>query len=318
MFKKCVALLALIYALLTAALPAAALPDMVHGVDLSSYQGEVNWAAVKADGMDFVILRAGTSYGKDTKFEENYTAAKAAGLGVGCYFYTYAKTPETVQKETAEMLEWLRGKQLEYPVYFDIEDPSLEPLTNDQRTTLCLTFLKQVKEAGFCGGVYASRYWFTELLDLPKLQKAGEIWWAQWIASGKPDQDFSDYGMWQYASDGRVNGVWGDVDMNVAYKDYPALMRQHGWNGYPLEPTPGDVDGDCTVTSTDARLVLQYAVGKVTEEDLNVALADVDSDGEITSTDARLILQKAVGKIDTFPTAPPEDNETPDSEESGV
>lgn len=294
--------------LMGAVLPSAAegteLPPFVHGVDISSWQGDVDFQKVRQSGAQFVILRAGTSYGKDQKFEENYLAAKAAGLEVGCYFYTYATTVEQARKETAQILEWLKGKQMGYPVYLDMEDPSLQKLTNEQRNAICLSFLEDVKAAGWRGGVYANKYWFASLLDLETLKENGEIWWAHWVASGKPDVDYSDYGLWQYASDGRVNGVYGDVDMNVAYVDYPAMMRENGWNGFPkpvIVPQLGDVDMNGKVNSTDARLVLQYFVGSIDESDLHLEWADADGDGNINSTDARLILQYFVGAITEFP-----------------
>ena len=296
----------LVFCLCAASLSVAALPDMVHGIDVSSYQGVINWTQVKADGVDYVILRAGTGLGKDTMFEENYIAAKEAGLHVGCYFYTYALTVEEAEHEAAQLLTLLEGKQLEYPVYFDIEDVTQQTLTNEQRTALCLAFLNKVKAAGWCGGVYASKYWFESLLDLTTLQKTGEIWWAQWTASATPDEDKSAYGMWQYASDGRVNGIYGDIDRNVAYIDYPSLMKEQGLNGYSPTPIPGDVDGNRQTTSTDARLVLQYTVEKVDETALDLTVADVDGDGKITTTDARLILQKSVGKIENYPLPPEE------------
>ena len=308
MVKRMLILLLCPILLASAVLPVAAqetaLPPYIHGVDISYWQADVDFNKVRESGVEFVILRAGTSYGKDQKFEENYLAATAAGLAVGCYYYTYATTVEQARQETALLLSWLQGKQMGYPVYLDMEDPSLQSLSYDLRNNICLSFLEDTKAAGWRGGIYANKYWFTNLLDLDTLKENGEIWWAHWVASGKPDVDYSDYGLWQYASDGRVSGVYGDVDMNVAYVDYPTMMRENGWNGYPppvIEPQLGDVDGDGKVTSTDARLVLQYFVGSIGENDLMLEWANVDGEGEVTSTDARMILQYFVGAITEFP-----------------
>lgn len=305
----CVLLALAVLLMPTAGVFAADLPPMVHGIDVSGWQGgEIRWNAVRDDGAEFVILRAGTSLAKDEFFEANYQAAHEAGLDVGCYFYTYATTPEEVVEETAELLGWLEGKQLEYPVYFDMEDVDLLPLTNEERTTLALTFLKEVRDAGFCGGVYANKYWFEELLDLPTLAAQGEIWWAYWPESGQPDMDFSDYGLWQYASDGYIDGIYGEIDLNVAYKDYPAMMKRYGLNGFAADPMRGDANGDGRVNTTDARRVLQFAADMLDEEEFPFTDADVNEDGKVNTTDARLILQYAAGMIDRYPvseTLPP-------------
>lgn len=306
-----------VWGMLFSGMPAAAMPAMTHGIDISGWQGdEIDWDAVRNDGAEFVILRAGTSKGKDSQFEANYQAAKAAGLDVGCYFYTYATTAEQVTDDTAVLLDWLAGKQLEYPVYFDIEDTVQQELTTTVRTALCLTFLNQVREAGWCGGVYASKYWFENLLDLATLAAQGEIWWAHWTVSGQPDIDYSEYGLWQYASDGRIDGIYGDIDLNVSFRNYPALMQLNGWNGFPRVGLRGDASGDGRVNTTDARRILQYAAQKIGEDELDLSEADVNEDKKVNTTDARLILQLAAGKIEEFPTVEPSEEDTSPPEEA--
>lgn len=296
------------------------IPILARGIDVSAYQGDIDWARVKAAGVDFVILRASGGVGKDQNFEANYTAAHAVGLGVGAYYCTAATTPEQAEKEADLLLTWLEGKRLEYPVYFDIEGDDQSALPdNAARTALCTAFVGRMKQAGWCAGVYSYKSWFETMLDLPALMQESEIWWAHWPQSGQPDIDYSRYGLWQYASDGRVDGVNGDVDVDVAFTDYPRLMKQRGWNGYPVSPALvsfGDVNDDGTVDTADAVLTLQYAAELIDGRALNTAAADVNGDGAIDTADAVLILQYAAELIDRFPAQPAESETT--TEPSGA
>ena len=289
-------------------------PILARGIDVSAYQGAIDWTRVKAAGVDFVILRASGGMGKDQNFEANYTAAHAAGLDVGAYYCTAATTPEAAVAEAELLLTWLDGKRLEYPVYFDIEGDDYSALPdNAARTALCTAFVDRMNRAGWCAGVYSNKIWFETMLDLPTLMQQSEIWWAHWPQSGQPDIDYSRYGLWQYASDGRVDGVIGDVDVDVAFIDYPRLMKQRGWNGYPVSPALvsfGDVNDDRAVDTADAVLTLQYAAKLIDSRALNTTAADVNGDGAIDTADAVLILQYAAKLIDRFPAQPTETETT--------
>jgi len=208
---------------------------VAYGVDVSSWQGKIDWQKVKKDGKTFAILRIGTTKGKDTYFEENYKKAKAAGVNVGCYYYTYATTVEGAKKDAEKVLSWLEGKQLEYPVYYDMEDSVQlsSGMTTAKRTDMCITFLDKLSENGWYVGTYANGNWFSNYLDKSKLGKKYELWLATWTGSKFPSKDYSSqYGMWQYTDSGRVNGISTGVDLDVAYKDYPAIMKTGGFNGY--------------------------------------------------------------------------------------
>ena len=123
------------------------------GIDVSKWQGAIDWEKVKQDGVDFAILREG--YGKenpnqvDKRFEENYKKAKAAGISVGVYHYSYADSVEDAKLEAEFCLKNIAGKQLEYPVVFDIEDKEQLKLTNQQRTNLCKAFCETIEKRGF-------------------------------------------------------------------------------------------------------------------------------------------------------------------------
>lgn len=213
---------------------------VAHGVDLSSWQGEaVDFDKIKAQGFDFVILRAGFSNTRDAVFERNYSAAKAAGLDVGVYIYSYAATPEAARREAESCKQWLAGKQLEYPVYFDLEDPEVHGgMSVSALTELAETFLSSLAADGWLVGLYSCRSWLEGKIDTQSLGQSYECWMAQYWASGTCDayEQYHDIcGMWQYSASGDVEGIPGQADLDVAFKDYPALCRENGLNGYEAE-----------------------------------------------------------------------------------
>ena len=206
---------------------------LAYGVDLSHHNKSVDWNKLKTSDVGFVILRIGTSKTDDTKFEEYYAAAKAAGIPVGCYFYTYATTTQEALADAERVLAKIRGKTFEYPVYYDMEDPSLLWQDRDTLTDVCLTFSKKLIDAGFFPGLYTNRNWLGNYLNAEKITTLCDVWYAQWRTAGLPDVDYSDtYGMWQYSDAGKVEGIEGVVDVNVAYKDYPKIIKENHYNGY--------------------------------------------------------------------------------------
>ncbi len=207
-----------------------------YGINLSSWDGDVDYEALKEAGIDFVILRAGTSNGKDRTFETQYLAAKAAGLDVGCYFYTYATTVDAILAEADLFLEWIDGKQFEYPVYLDVEDPSLEALDSALLTQMCTAFIERVQGEGWFCGLYVNNNWLINLLETEKITPYFDIWYARWMLSNEPtwnDEKFGDrMGLWQYTAEGTVEGHDDIVDLNVAFQDYPTLIKQYHLNGF--------------------------------------------------------------------------------------
>ena len=208
-----------------------------YGVDISAWQGSaVDFEKIAADGYSFVILRAGYAENEDGTFEDNYKRAKSAGLNVGAYLYSYADTTEEALREAAAMKQWLKGKQLEYPVYYDLEDPETHGgLSKEALTDIALTFLDEMAKDGWLVGLYSCKSWLETKMDTAKICKTYECWMAHFVSDGTYkiyDRYDEAYGMWQYSPSGTVDGVEGGVDMNVAFKDYPAICRQFGFNGY--------------------------------------------------------------------------------------
>ena len=194
------------------------------GVDVSDYQGTINWSKVKNDGVSFAMLRivkGGTGNMKtDTQFENNYKNARKAGINVGVYRYTYAKNTDQARKEAKKVLDVLNGRDLDYPVVLDIEDRSLLEggISTYTRTSIVLAFKKVIEEAGYEFAVYASKDWFDNYLDMDRLDDEN-LWIARWrsVDLGHGYDGNGDVVIWQYTDSGRVSGISGDVDMNISY-----------------------------------------------------------------------------------------------------
>ncbi len=207
-----------------------------RGIDASRWQGDVDWEAVAASGVEFVILRGGTSYGKDTRFEEYYAAAKEAGLHIGSYFYTYAVNEEEAVRDAELFLDCLSGKQFDMPIYLDVEYEKQKELSVEELSGMVCTMLEILREQGYYCGVYASESWYKRRLNAELFGERENLWVAKWSTSRRLTQNMSEnYGMHQYSDSGRVDGIDGDVDLDVCYVDYPALTA--GYNGN-IDPKP--------------------------------------------------------------------------------
>ncbi len=190
-----------------------------RGIDVSKYQGNIDFERVKESGINFVIARIG--YGqyedqKDPKFEDNYRDATKINLPIGVYLYSYALSVEDAIKEANTAIAWLQGRKLNLPVYYDIEDKSQVNLGKQTLTDMCKAFCNRIEEAGYWAGIYANKYWLTSVLNASELQDRYTIWVAQYAEENTYQ---GKYDMWQYTSQGRVNGISAFVDMNILYRD---------------------------------------------------------------------------------------------------
>lgn len=224
----------------------------IKGIDVSEWQGNLtknNWLKVKNSGIQFAILRCGyTTYGKSKKkyvdryFENNYKICKEIGLPIGVYYYSCA-TNETEAKEEANfVLSLIKNKKFEYPVVIDTEDNhNINKSTNSpvsqasigkyKLTPLIKTFCEIIESKGYYVSIYASTYWFKNNLILEDL-KLYDKWIAQWSKTVSVSYKYS---MWQYSSQGTVNGLSGNIDLDYAYLDYPEIMKKNGLNGFEKE-----------------------------------------------------------------------------------
>ena len=203
---------------------------LLEGIDVSYYQGTINWAAV-AKTKHFAIIRAGTGFNGednvDLNFEDNYIQAKNAGVKVGAYYYSYAQSVEGAKKEANWFLNHLNRKKFEWPVYYDIEEPSQfeAGIHNDIAKAFC-----SILEAhNYYCGIYASGSRWSYNFD-NEVKTKYTAWVAHWDVS-KPTYS-GDYAVWQKSSKGSVNGITEDVDLDESYINFEPIMSQYNKNGY--------------------------------------------------------------------------------------
>lgn len=233
---------------------------LAQGIDVSKHQHSYNgssyspldWNAIKSAGVDFAILKAGSGKGKDPVFEMNYSGAKAVDMPIGAYFYSYATTEKELDTEIALLLEWLDGKRFEYPIYFDIEEPSLAvPENKEMLTRFCMKFITVLRDNGYYGALYTNQKWLTEYLMADTLFAFCDIWYSRYpnmtqislknVYTWNFEKYGEQLGMWQYSCRGVIDGSkikdGQTVDFNYAYKDYPTIIKKYGLNGFEFDPT---------------------------------------------------------------------------------
>ena len=207
---------------------------VAKGIDVSKHQGVINWEKVKASGqVDFAILRAG--FGKessqiDVQFERNYSECKRLGIPVGAYWYSYAKTATEAEQEAAVCLSALAGKQFEYPIAFDIE----EQTSLQNADALCQAFCSALESAGY----YAAIYTFKSALEScigDDIKSRYDVFLSH--VDVRKSSYAGNYGLWQYSWKGSVSGIVGEVDLDYAYQDYPAIIKAAGLNGFAKNAT---------------------------------------------------------------------------------
>ena len=198
------------------------------GIDVSYVQGDIDWQAVKAAGVDFAIIRCGgRGYGdtgilySDEKFRQNAQGAIDAGIEIGVYFYSQAITVEEAKEEAEYTLELIKDFDIKYPVAFDWEHYEFDDARTDNidRTTLtniARKYCDLIKKSGYISVIYANRSLLYYEYDLAKLADI-----ELWLASYENIPDFYyDFGMWQYSMEGTLNGIEGAVDLNICMYKY--------------------------------------------------------------------------------------------------
>ncbi|MBQ9611603.1 MAG: glycoside hydrolase family 25 protein [Lachnospiraceae bacterium] len=186
----------------------------VKGIDVSSWQGNIDWQAVKNSGVNFVMVRLGNShYGIDEKVALNAVGAANAGLRVGGYVYSYAKNPSEAARDAMLAVSILEKLPISFPVAIDLEDKSQATLSARELQDIANTFCSVVYSAGYTPMVYSYRNWFIEKMPAQP--------WDVWIAQYNDHVDYPyHYEMWQASNKGRVPGIAGDVDIDYVFKDY--------------------------------------------------------------------------------------------------
>ena len=210
---------------------------VARGIDVSTWQGNIDFNKVKASGIDFVIIRAGYGIGnKDDWFEANYQKAKAARLHVGAYWYSYANSSQDARAEARSFGSVLKGKQFDYPVYFDMEEKSQLARGVAFCSELVTAFCTEMEKQGYYAGFYTSLYYLNTVIS-NQVKNRFTLWIAQWA---NRCTYAGPYGLWQYSSHGSIPGIAGRVDMNYSYIDFPSIIVGKGFNGYgkQAKPTP--------------------------------------------------------------------------------
>ena len=190
---------------------------VAYGIDVSHHNGTINWSKAKAAGVDYAIIRCG--YGMDQKdqddsqWEANADACEKYGIPYGTYIYSYATTTARARSEADHVLRLIKGRDMDYPIYFDMEDVTLEKLSAKTKGDIAEAFCDRIEAAGYEAAIYANTNWFTNYLTDSRFDQ-----WDKWVAQYNTACTYKGtYSMWQCSSKGRVNGISGNVDLNIDY-----------------------------------------------------------------------------------------------------
>ena len=194
-----------------------------RGIDVSHWKQSIDWNAVAADDVQFVML--GTRYNNDVDpyFQVNATSAYNAGLRVGAYLYSYATTTEMAEAEADFVLNLIKDYPISYPVVLDVEATEMNGLTPAQLSSIINSFCKKIENAGYYPMVYTNDYWLANKIDMTKVPY--DVWVARYNA--KPS--YTNAAMWQATNEGQINGISGNVDINFAFKDLNSKLPADRW-----------------------------------------------------------------------------------------
>lgn len=203
----------------------------VKGIDVSEFQGKIDWEKVKKDGIKFAILRCG--YGMDfsnqddVEYERNANECERLGIPYGVYLMSYANTVEKARSEAKHVLRLIEGRKISLGVWYDIEDNGTSGAINKETlTNIINTFCNTIKNAGHRVGVYASLNWLENKIERI-IRDNYDIWVAQYYSKCEYE---GKYIMWQHTSSGKVNGISTNVDMNILYEDLPVINNNDNNN----------------------------------------------------------------------------------------
>lgn len=207
------------------------------GIDVSYHQGDIDWGRVAADGIDFAMIRIGyRGYEKgimhrDELSESYISGAQAAGIDVGVYFYSQAVSEAEAREEAVYVCELIKDSEIKYPVVFDWELPDDSEARTLGTTTETLNkcaaaFCQEITDRGYTAMLYSNLKMALTKYDMQTLS-AYDFWYVEYKDGHNPPSYPYELQMWQYASDGRVDGIDGYVDMNISFVDYAAEYSKH-------------------------------------------------------------------------------------------
>lgn len=243
----------------------------LKGIDVSRWQGKIDWTQVKKDGVEFAMIRGG--YGEnqvDSRFHENARGANAAGIPMGIYWFSYALNPEMAQKEAGYAVELARQYQVSWPIAYDFEYDSVAYaekngviITRSLATRMAKAFCKEVKKLGYIPMFYANLEYLEQYFDRSQLPY--ELWYAQYGSTAAVIEKT----IWQYSSQGRISGIEGAVDLNYGYKDYG--------NGEPIQPEPIPAPEGTTLELAAAVMQGKYGVDEARKKALGSRYEEVQN-----------------------------------------
>lgn len=205
--------------------------DVLRGIDVSKWQGDIDWKKVSMSGIDFAMIRS--SFGNmhtDEKLAENVAGCEKYGIPYGFYHYSYADSVKEAKKEARYFLSVVKKYNPEYPLVLDIENDHFKSMSRKQVTNIILAFVKEIENAGYYVSIYSFAKFFNDYVDMSKI-KDYDIWIACWGDEERLNSFYDGpYGMWQYSATGSVNGIVGEVDLDYAYKNYPDKIKKSGLN----------------------------------------------------------------------------------------
>lgn len=232
----------------------------LKGIDVSQWQGNIDWQKVKGAGVQFAMLRAG--YGRnnlDTKFHRNAQGAATAGIPVGLYWFSYALNVEMARKEAQYAVELAKKYKITWPIAYDLEYDTVSyaakngiTITKSLATQMAIAFCEEIKRLGYIPMVYTNLDYLNRYFDRSKLPY--DLWYAQYASTAS----VTDKEIWQYSSKGSVPGISGNVDMNHGYKDYG-----NGGDSKPdPTPTPSPAPSGTTLNLAVAVMQGKYGAGQ--------------------------------------------------------
>lgn len=205
--------------------------EYFKGIDVSKWQGDINWKKVSTSGIDFAMIRS--SFGStdvDIKLKQNVKGCEKYGIPYGFYHYTYARSVSEAKKEAKFFLKTIRKYSPEYPVVLDIEESFYNSMSRKEVTNIITAFMEELENAGYFAMIYSGAKFLTDNTYIEQLT-AYDIWVACWGDEERLISNYDyHYGMWQYSSTGKVKGIDGEVDLNYAFKDYPHRIHSNGLN----------------------------------------------------------------------------------------
>ena len=196
---------------------------LFRGIDVSRWQGDINWSQVAADDVSFVMLGTRSKGAVDPYFHRNIQQASAAGVKVGVYIYSLAMTPEMAVEEANFVLNLIHDYPVSYPVAFDMEDSTQGTLSKDELAAIANAFCGRISEAGYYPVIYANDNWLANKLDMSKMN------YPVWVARYSAKPAYQNPVMWQATSTGAVNGISGNVDIDFQFKDFTSVIPANTW-----------------------------------------------------------------------------------------